>query len=97
MKTCQRPQGTFDDSACSTTQNLICANTGDLAGYCTCASNQYFDKTQNKCLSMKIASKSCISSVECRQDLGLSCVNGICKCKTNYYWNDTSACSMIFL
>ncbi len=95
MEKCQRPQGTFDNTACSSSQNLLCQSTGDFAGYCTCNINQYFDKNQNKCLSMKIASKQCNSSVECRQDLGLSCVNGICKCKIDYYWNDTSACSLV--
>jgi hypothetical protein len=93
MKSCLRPQGIFDNSACSSKQNLICKRTGDLAGYCTCNTYEYFDISQNKCLNMKIASKSCNSSVECRQDLGLSCVNGICECKKNYYWNDSSACS----
>ncbi len=93
MNSCLRPQGIYDNSACSSAQNLICQRTGDLAGYCTCSQNQYFDTNKTKCVDMKLVSKSCQKSFECRQDLGLSCVNGICSCKSNFYWNDTSACS----
>jgi hypothetical protein len=94
MERCLRPQGSYDDSACSSAQNLICQQTGDYAGYCTCSNKyQYFDTNQTKCIDMKIASKYCQKSFECRQDLGLDCINGICKCQSTYYWNDTSACS----
>ncbi len=94
MKSCRRPQGSYDDTACSSAQNLICQQTGDQAGYCTCSNQyQYFDSNQIKCVDMKIASKLCQNTFECRQDLGLYCLNGICTCKSNYYWKDTSACS----
>ncbi len=99
MQSCKRPQGVLyqNDVACSQEQNLICAKTGDQAGLCTCDSNKYFDNDLNKCVDLKLASKSCQSSEECRKDLGLACLNGICKCKReDYYWNDTLACSMLF-
>ena len=94
MQSCLRPQGLFDDSACSVKENLICSNKGAFAGRCICADNFYFDSTQQTCEAMKTASLQCKSSEECRQDLGLYCSvdYGLCFCKPRFYWNEAFIC-----
>lgn len=80
---------------CSQAQNLICATSGQYSGYCSCATNNYFDTSSSQCVSKKLNSVSCTNVTECRTDLGLVCEN-TCKCPTGYIWSSTSSICSLF-
>jgi hypothetical protein len=48
----------------------------------TCPNTFYYDISIHDCLPQKLNSNSCLSAIECRNDLGLSCQNGTCLCDT---------------
>jgi len=82
---------------CSQAQNLICATSGQYSGYCSCATNNYFDTSSSRCVSKKLNLASCTNVTECRSDLGLVCDN-TCTCPTGYFWSSTaSICRLLKL
>lgn len=85
---CQ-PALSFNDSCtdastnimCQTlTQGTLCNGTSFGSFTCQCPYLQYFDSTSNnKCTNQLLFNQSCINSIMCRNDVGLSCIVGLCK------------------
>ena len=95
LDSCLTAQGIFDNSSCLTTRKLYCAKSGSQAGYCTCENLHYFDSALLLCKQQKLNGQSCLSTSQCRTDLGLRCTNGVCRCLSNMYWSSSSVCSNI--
>jgi hypothetical protein len=60
----------------------------------SCPNKFYYDSSIQDCLPQKFNSNSCLSTIECRNDLGLSCQNGTCLCenKTLIWSNILNKC-----
>jgi hypothetical protein len=54
--------------------------TGYTCLSCSDKERQYLETKTMECVAKKLNSISCLSSKECRDDLGLSCVQGQCQC-----------------
>ncbi len=59
------------------TQNTYCNGT------CKCQPLQYFNTNIKYCGNQLTNNQACSISSDCRGDLGLSCISGICSCNTN--------------
>ena len=59
------------------TQNTYCNHT------CKCQVLQYFNTNIKYCSNQLTNYQACSLSTDCRGDLGLSCISGICSCNTN--------------
>ena len=99
LQSCLTRQGNYDNTSCSSQQNLICVINGELAGYCYCQNEYYFDNTTMRCEPQKLNMGNCSVAVECRGELGLYCVYGKCICKSTHYWSSSlsSCCIYLFL
>jgi hypothetical protein len=83
----------------ATTTTIVPTTTTTVATTTTTALNcslllyQYFDSTTYTCIPQLLHLKNCTSTSQCRNDLGLTCVNSVCVCNsTSQFW-DGSSCT----
>jgi hypothetical protein len=74
------------------TQNTFCNNS-----VCTCSSLKHFNSKQNSCIDQSLINQSCSLSTDCRVDLGLICVSGICQCDSTFQFWFGSSCTNYLL
>jgi hypothetical protein len=91
LQSCLTQQGEFSNVSCLASQNLQCATNGQNAGLCSCNTNFYFDTTSSSCVAQKFNTQLCLSSIECRNDLGLNCISGQCQCFSTFYWSSANS------
>lgn len=87
LQPCLTTIGLYDNTSCSSAQNIYCARTGQMAGYCVCPNLYYFDTATSKCIPQKFGGIACYNTSHCRADLGLTCQSGYCSCLSNMYWD----------
>ena len=57
---------------------------------------EYFNRLTGKCQNQLLGDQPCSQIDACRNDIGLSCQNSVCKCTTaNSYWNGTSCAKVL--
>jgi hypothetical protein len=65
-------------------------------GVCKCPTLFYFNNNTKKCENQLYESNSCPQYDACRNDRGLSCINGECKCdETLNFWNGVNCQSLL--
>ena len=73
------------------TENTICTDS-----VCKCGDKEYFNRLTGKCQNQLLGDQPCSQIDACRNDIGLSCQNSVCKCTTaNSYWNGTSCVKVL--
>jgi hypothetical protein len=73
-----------------TALSLKTSSDESLANSIECPSLQYYNKYQLSCVDKLLNVKACISTTNCRSDLGLSCQSGKCLCETTTkFWNSS--------
>ena len=81
---CSNTSTTYE---CQTvTQGTECIKIGTTTT-CQCANLKYFNTIDKKCQDQLLNDKRCTQPDACRNDLGLSCQNGVCLCNQNQFWN----------
>ncbi|CAF1010370.1 unnamed protein product [Brachionus calyciflorus] len=94
---CMDSEATYcDGSKCTCTNMQYLSNSlskctrrlgEDLFLKCPCSITQYFNETINDCVDKKLNGETCLLTHHCRSDLGLTCQNNICLCKSpKYTW-----------
>lgn len=58
---------------------------------CNCSAFFYFEISNNTCIAQVMEGESCFDNKTCRGDLGLICLNNVCKCESKkQFWNSTT-------
>lgn len=68
--------------SCFTQLKLKCINK-----ICDCLPNNYY---ASECVPKKSYSENCNHDYQCRDNTNMSCLNGVCACDSNYYFNGVS-------
>ncbi len=91
FESCLTEQGQFSNASCLPNQNLHCATNGELAGFCSCNTNFYFNNVTSRCEAKHLNLEYCFNVTQCRSDLGLRCYESVCQCNSTYYWSTSNS------